>query len=145
MHISFSFIPIALYAAIYGPLKGGILAGLASMLGCLFFNPSLFFPGFDLSNFLAGFIYGFFLHKKPLSLWRVCLPFIFVNLIVNLGFNTLWLAMLYGKAFWLLFSARVFKEFLSMPINIFIFYTIYRSLATFLSKHFQMTYLLKNN
>ncbi|MBP2644555.1 MAG: hypothetical protein H6Q67_2442 [Firmicutes bacterium] len=57
IRISLSFLPIAMFSILFGPILSGIVAAIADVLGCLVFSPGLFFPGFTVSSFASGMIY----------------------------------------------------------------------------------------
>lgn len=71
-----------------------------------------FFPGWTLSAMAAGVIYGCFFYKKPLSLVRVFVAELTVSIICNMLLGTLWLQIMYGKAFFAILPARVIKIWL---------------------------------
>jgi ECF transporter S component (folate family) len=62
LRIGFSFIPIAIGGALFGPLWNGVICAIADIAGFLIAPaPAPYFPGFTLSAFLSGAVYGFFL------------------------------------------------------------------------------------
>ena len=64
VHITFGFVPIALYGAMYGPWKGALVGAAANLIGTAVLGLSIFFPGFTLSDFCTGWIYGYFFSQK---------------------------------------------------------------------------------
>ena len=62
--IGFGFIPVVIAAVLYGPLAGGIVGALSDFIGALLFPIGTYFPGFTLSSFLMGVVFGLFLYKK---------------------------------------------------------------------------------
>ena len=72
LEISFAFLAIAAAGMLYGPVMAGIIGVLADTLG-FFLSPAngAFFPGFTLSAFLSGFVFGLFFYKKKITLKRV--------------------------------------------------------------------------
>ncbi len=56
--------PIALYGAMYGPWKGALVGAAANLIGTAVLGLSIFFPGFTLSDFCTGWIYGYFFSQK---------------------------------------------------------------------------------
>ncbi|QPG52822.1 folate family ECF transporter S component [Heyndrickxia coagulans] len=86
IRIGFTFIPTALSAVLLGPLFAGITAGLADIIGMVLFSGgAAYFPGFTLSAFLSGAIYGLFLYRKSVRFWRVCMAVLIITVVVNLG------------------------------------------------------------
>lgn len=75
VRVTFGFLPIAIYAAMYGPWKGGLVAALSDFIGTALLGTSIFFPGFLVSGFLTGFIYGWFFHCHRVTMLRACVPF----------------------------------------------------------------------
>ncbi|MDR3121326.1 MAG: folate family ECF transporter S component [Clostridiales bacterium] len=62
LRVSFSFVPIALAGAIFGPMWNGVLCVASDVLGFLLVpSQGAFHPGLTLSAFLSGFLYGLFL------------------------------------------------------------------------------------
>ena len=62
--IGFSFVPIAIAAIAYGPVEAGIVGGVGDLVGALLFPIGAYFPGFTLTAFLTGAVFGLFLHKR---------------------------------------------------------------------------------
>lgn len=132
VRITFGFLPIALAGAWYGPWKGGLVAALSDFIGSTCLGVGMFFPGFLLSSFCAGFIYGYFFHKKEITFPMVCLPFILVALLIHLGLNTLWLTLYYDKAAGAIFMSRLIKNVICLPLEIGMFMMIQKQISHFM-------------
>lgn len=117
IEIRFSQIPIAMESALFGPMLGAIVGALADIGGYIVKPTGPYFPGFTISGLVSGLIFAFVLYKKEISLKRVLLAEILYTLIVGLGFNTLWLSMLYGNTFWAFLMMRLAKELIMIPVN----------------------------
>lgn len=126
--IGFSGIPNQLVDQFFGPVTGALFAGVLDVIKYVMKPDGGFFFGFTFDAMLAAFIYGVFYYKKPIRLWRILLAKGLVCLIVNVGFATLWLSMLYGDSFIVLFPARAIKNLIMWPIDSLIFYIIVKSL-----------------
>lgn len=116
--IGFSFIAVALNAALFGPWVAGITGILADLIGMMLFPAGAYFPGFTVTAFLSGFIYGLFLYRENIKINHVAIAVILVSLICNLGLNTLWLSMMQGKAWMVLLPPRVAKELILIVVRI---------------------------
>ena len=93
-----------------------------------FLNPSgPYMPLFGLNEFLTGFIYGLFFYKKELTIKRVIAARLTVVLLINMLLTPLWLHMLYGNAFIVLVQARILKNILLFPIDVFLLYTVLKA------------------
>ena len=62
--IGFSFVPIVAAAILYGPAAAGIVGALGDFIGAILFPIGAYFPGFTLTAFLTGCVFGLFLHRK---------------------------------------------------------------------------------
>jgi len=119
LRIDFAFIPIALCAMLYGPVKGGISAAVGDVIGVMLFPQFPFFPGFTLSAFLAGALYGLFLYRKPKSAFRFAVPVIIILIVKNLGLDTLWVLIITTDSFFELTLLEIIGRFIAwMPIRL---------------------------
>lgn len=132
LRIGFGFVPIAFTGILFGPVIGGIAGALSDIIGMLLFPAGPYFPGFTLSAFMGGAIYGLFLHKKPVSFRNVAAAVFLIILIVDLGLNTLWLSMMTGKAFAALMLPRVVKSAAMLPIQILVIQILWRYIGHYL-------------
>ena len=119
LKITFSFIPIALSAMIFGPVYGGVVAGIEDLIGATLFPKGPFFPGFTLSAILVGVVYGFILYKKPKTTTRMIIANAIIAVLINIVLNTVWLVILYNKGFIALASTRIIKAIIMIPIEVF--------------------------
>lgn len=117
IRIGFSGIPNRIIEFLFGPIVGAVFGGTLDILKYLIKPSGPFFFGFTFDAMLAGIIYGSLLYKKPIKLWRIAFAELLTKLIVNCGFNTLWISMLYGKGFFLLLPARILKNAVMLPID----------------------------
>ena len=120
IRIDFAFVPIALCAMLYGPVKGGGAAALGDVIGFLLFPPPFpFFPGFTFSAFIAGIIFGLFLYRKPKSVLRFAAPVVVIFLFKNLGLDTLWVLIITSENFIALTLFEIINRFmLLIPLRL---------------------------
>ena len=135
VRIGFGFIPIALSAMFFGPVIGGITAALSDIVGMLIFPQGAFFPGFTLSAFLGGVIYGLFLYGKPKTWVNIALCALTISIVVNLGLNTLWLTMITGNAFAAIIVPRIIKEIILIPIRTVVIYITWHYVGEYIQKN----------
>ncbi len=117
LRIGFGFLPSVIASMMFGPIIGGIIGIVSDLIGVILFPSGGFFPGFTLSAFLAGVIYGVGLHKKPATLIRFVIVFTIINVFINMGLNTLWISIMYNKGFLALLPTRITKELVMIPIQ----------------------------
>lgn len=118
IEIHFKFIPIAFSGFFFGPVVGGIVGGLADVLGYLVYPTGPFHLGFTISTIMSGIIYGLVLKGKTYSFKKIIFAVALNTLIVSMGLNTLWLSQLYGQPFLVVLISRIIKEVIMLPINI---------------------------
>lgn len=128
IRIGFGFIPTAIFAAMFGPWRGACMAAVADVIGCMIFTPGLYFPGFTLSAFCAGYIYGHFFYQKTITLPRIAAAIGIIVICIDLVLNTLWLSLLYQKAAGAFLTARLLKSIVLLPIQTALLYTVYKPL-----------------
>ena len=129
----FSFIPIVIAGMLYGPTGGILVAGLADVLGATLFPSGPFFIGFTITAVLKGGWYGFILKKKQ------SIPYIVVMVVVSqvvgsLCLNSLWISMLYGKAFWAIIPGRIVQALAIGTMEIVLIPIITKALMPHLKK-----------
>ena len=106
LKIGFAFLPVAIGAAVLGPVGGAIVGGLGDFLGAVLFPIGPYFPGFTLSCALTGLVFGLLLHKKQ-SLPRIAAAVCLNQFGISLFLTTLWISMLYGSSYSALLSIRL--------------------------------------
>lgn len=126
--IGFSGIPNRLVDYLFGPVVGGCFGGVLDVLKYLLKPSGMFFPGFTFDAVLASLIYGSFFYKRPFTLPRILVAKLIVVLVCNVFFNTLWISILYGKAFMVLLPARLIKNAIMWPIDSLILFSVGRLL-----------------
>ncbi len=124
LQIGFAFLPLAAGGMLYGPVVGGIMGVLSDVLGYFVRPNGPFFPGFTLNALISGALYGFFLYKRTVTLKRVIAVSVLITILVNMLLNPLWLSIMYGNAFIVLFTGRIVKNLVMLPINTTLLYSI---------------------
>ncbi len=123
VRISFGFIPIIIASVMFGPVLGGITAVFSDLLGMILFPKGAYFPGFTLSAFLSGIIYGIMLYKKPKTVLRIIIAVSITIIFIDLGLNTYWLSIITGKGVVALFIPRFIKSIVMLPIQSLLIYS----------------------
>ncbi len=116
--IGFGFLPIAVCAILYGPLWAGASYAVGDVIGGILWPSGPFFPGFTLTAFLTGVTYGLILHKKELTWPRLVVAVVVVLLLYTVLLNTLWLKVMYGKAFLALLPTRLIQAGVMLPVQV---------------------------
>lgn len=128
LEISFAFLAIAAAGLLYGPIMAGIIAVIADTIG-FFLSPSGgFFPGFTLSAFLSGFLFGMFFYKKKVTVKRVIVASVCNMVLFSFILTPLWLNIMYGSA--LMSSVRAIKAILCFPIDTALLFLVLKTVET---------------
>lgn len=122
--IGFSSIAQQFVYYLFGPAVGGFFAGAMDILKYFIKPTGAFFPGWTVSAMAAGVLYGCFFYKKPLTIWRVLAAELTVSIVCNMLLGTLWLTIMYEKAFIALLPMRVIKNLVMWPVNSVLFYSL---------------------
>jgi ECF transporter S component (folate family) len=118
VRIGFGFLPVAIAGMLYGPLCAGVTAAAADFLGAVLFPIGAYFPGFTVTAFLTGVVYGAFLHKRSKSWVYIGCAVLTILLGLNLGLDTVWLWMITGKGYIALLPLRILKCVLMIPVQV---------------------------
>lgn len=129
LNIFFGYLLNGLGSAIYGPVMG-LLTGFATDILGYFMNPSgPFFFGYVLSTMLGSFFYALFFYRARITLPRVILAKLTVNLLVNVGLGSLWSAMLYSKGYYYYLAKSVVKNLGMLPVEVFLLWLFLRAMV----------------
>lgn len=117
LYISIAFLPNALGSMLYGPFVALIAGFVTDTLGALLFPVGAYFPPFALVEMLGSFIFAIFLYKAPLSIGRVAISKLLINLLCNILLTPLFLAWMNGRAAVLMSMPRIAKNVCLFPLE----------------------------
>ena len=127
--IGFAYLALAVCGMLYGPVVSGIAGAVGDTLGFIVSPNGSFFPGFTLSAFIMGFIYGLILYKRPVSLRRVFFVQLIVMVVCSLILTPMWLNMMYGTS--LIALPRIIRNVILYPVNTALIYFISKAVRDF--------------
>jgi ECF transporter S component (folate family) len=116
MKIGLGFLPVLLTAMTLGPLSAGIVGALGDFLGAILFPIGAYFPGFTLTAFLTGVVFGLFLYKKRTVL-RMITAAAVNQVLLSLFLNTLWISLLYTSPYLPLLLTRLLQCGVMLPLQ----------------------------
>lgn len=117
LKIGFNFLPVVIAAIFFGPLASATVAALGDFLGAVLFPIGPYFPGFTLTAFCTGLVFGLFLHKSQ-KLPRITFAVVVNQLVLSLCVNSLWISILYGSPYVVLLSTRLIQCAILGPIQL---------------------------
>ena len=126
IRISFGYLALSSAGALLGPAVAPVNGALADVIVFLIRPTGPYFPGFTITGLVSGLIYGLMLYRRDVTLPRLLLTKLLIDVVCNLALNTLWIHMLYGKAFLTLLPGRVLKNLLQYPVDVLLLYPVMR-------------------
>lgn len=126
LRVYFTYGPKALCAAVIGPVSGLIFGLTGDLLGFVLHPTGGFFPGYTLTSMMGMFLYGLGLYRKKITVCRLALTKLLVNLVCNAGLNVLWSAILYQKAWIVYFTASLTKNLALWPVETAVLVLVFR-------------------
>ena len=129
LRIGFSGLPNQAVDFILGPAAGAIFGAAMDIIKLSLRPSGMYFPGYTLSAALGAAIYGSFFYRRPVTWRSVICAHLLVKVFVNIGCNTLWHSMLFGKAFMVLLPPRVLANLISLPVDAVLTYFMLRFLS----------------
>ena len=114
--IGFSFIPVAVAAMLYGPVAGGLVGALGDFVGAILFPIGAYFPGFTLTAFLMGVVFGLFLYREQ-TIPKIIGAVTVNQCVLSLCLNTLWISILYGSPYGQLFVTRIVQTVILFAVQ----------------------------
>ena len=119
VRIGLGFLPIAMVAIKFGPLYAGTAAMMADLIGFWLFPPPFpYFPGFTFTAFLAGVVYGIFLHKKTVNMLNIVIAAAIVTIFIQGILDTIWLVIMFDEGFIGLMPFRLIRTAIMLPLQI---------------------------
>lgn len=126
LRVYFTYGPKALCAAVIGPVSGLLFGLTGDLLGFVLHPTGGFFPGYTLTSMMGMFLYGLGLYRKKITVCRLALTKLLVNLVCNAGLNVLWSAILYQKAWIVYFTASLTKNLALWPVETAVLVLVFR-------------------
>lgn len=135
LRIYFSFFVPAIGSLIYGPFIG-MLSGFASDILGYFIHPTGgFFPGYTVTSILSGLVYALFFYRAKITVFRVFLCKLCINLFINVGLGSLWSAILYGKGYYYYMAKSIIKNTLLLPLEVLMLILFMQIMLPVMGKH----------
>ena len=134
LRVYFTYAVTALGASIYGPLMALAEGFISDILGYFIAPSGGFFPGYTLSAMLGSVTYALFFYRQRLSVLRIFLCRLTVNLVINVLIGSIWSAMLMGKAYYYYLGKSIVKNLLLLPAETVVMYVVFRTMTPLLER-----------
>ena len=134
LRIYFTFFTKAISCCICGPVLG-LFAGFVSDILGFILNPNGgFFFGYTLSSMAGYFFYAIFLYRTRITVLKLFLCKLCINLFVNLLMGSLWSAILYGKGYYYYFAKSLVKNGLLLPVEVVLLVLVFNLVRPLLTR-----------
>lgn len=134
LRVYFTYAVTALGASIYGPLMALAEGFISDILGYFIAPSGGFFPGYTLSAMLGSVTYALFFYRQRLSVLRIFLCRLVVNLVINVLIGSIWSAMLMGKGYYYYLTKSIVKNLLLLPAETAVMYVVFRTMTPLLER-----------
>ena len=132
LNITFGYLAVALNSAVCGPILSLIFGFVLDNVSFMIFPSGSYFFGYTISSMAGALVYALFLYRSKISVVRIALAKLTVNLFVNVLMGSLWSAMLYSKGYIFYATSSFIKNMTLLPIEVILLYFLFKSLAPFL-------------
>lgn len=120
LSIRFTYLATSTVGLVAGPVAALIYGAAVDLLDFMMHPGFTFFFGYTLSAMVGAFFYAIFYYRQKITVLRILLCRLCVNLIVNVGMGAYWSNMLYGKGFIYRVTTSFFKNIVMLPIEVII-------------------------
>ena len=120
LYIRFTYLATSTVGLVAGPVAALIYGAAVDLLDFMMHPGFTFFFGYTLSAMVGAFFYAIFYYRQKITVLRILLCRLCVNLIVNVGMGAYWSNMLYGKGFIYRVTTSFFKNIIMLPIEVII-------------------------
>ncbi|MFV0379782.1 MAG: folate family ECF transporter S component [Anaerorhabdus sp.] len=134
LRVYFIFLIAACEACIIGPIPALISGFVGDILGFLIHPSGPFFFGYVISSMLGLFIYAIFLYNKKITIIRIIIAKLSVNLFVNAILGSVWTTMMFSKGFIFYFTTSLIKNTILLPFEILLLVILFKAVIPTLEK-----------
>lgn len=132
--MSFGFLARALCALVCGPVMGLAYGFVEDILGFVLQPSGQFFFGYTLSTMLGMLVYALCLYRARVSMFRLLLANLIVNVAVNAALGTVWTVMTMGGSYWILFLGSLAKNLVTIIPKSVLLYILFQALLPVLQR-----------
>ena len=129
LNIFFGYLINGLGSAIYGPVMALLCGFVEDILGYFLHPTGAFFPGYVLSTMMGSFFYALFFYRARITVTRVVLAKLSVNLLVNVGLGAMWSAILYSKGYYYYLAKGLAKNIALLPLEAFLLWIFLKAMV----------------
>lgn len=134
LEIKLTFFIIALGCSVYGPVYAVLMAVVVDTLSFFLFPTGFaYFPGYMLTEIVVSLFYCLFLYKRKITVTRIFMAKLCANA-THVVLNSLWSAVLMGKAYLYYFWSGLLKNAILLPIEVIIMAALFAAVIPVFTK-----------
>jgi ECF transporter S component (folate family) len=134
LRIYATFFVIAIAGVVGGPATAIFYGFICDILGVIIHPSGPFFIGYTITTMLSSMIYALFLYKQKITIAKLLMAKLLVNLLCNVTLNSIWNYILFDKAFIYFVSKSIIKNIVLLPIEVFLLYVLFKLLLNTLNR-----------
>ena len=134
LFIYFNYLITAVQCAICGPVVSVLANGIGDLIEFAIVPQGPFFPGYTLSSMLGALIFSLFLYRTRISISRLAISRLLINIFVNTLLGSLWSFMLYSKGYLYYMAKSIVKNIVLLPAEVFLLVLLFGMLIPILEK-----------
>ncbi|MFI3212708.1 MAG: folate family ECF transporter S component [Eubacteriales bacterium] len=138
--IYFSFLVVAFIGMLYGPVVSFWAAFIGDLLGFMIHPQGAFFFGYIITAICGALIFSFFLYRTRITITKIIICKLTINMLVNVCMNSLWDSMILGNGYLPLLIARIPKNLLMLPIEVILLCTVFTMIIPVLKREHLLNY-----
>ncbi|PWM64867.1 MAG: folate family ECF transporter S component [Clostridiales bacterium] len=117
LNVFFTFTANALGSFLYGPVLGFISGCVCDTLSFMIKPSGPYNPVFMFIEGLGSFVFAIFLYRTKVTVLRLFLSKLAINVFCNILLTSYFLSLMYGKGIWVYMSGSITKNLLLLPIE----------------------------
>lgn len=138
LKVYFTFAVRALVAIICGPVVALYYGFIQDILGYIMNPAGAFFPGYTLTSMLSVFIFAIFLYRTRITMVKIFISKLIINLFVNIMLGSLWSNIMYGKAFYYYFAKSLIKNLILLPFEVLVLIAVLQFTLPVIGRYFNL-------
>ena len=135
LHVFFDYTPKALCAMVCGPVAALGVGFVMDILGFLARPMGAFFPGYTVTTMVTMLIYALGFYNRKITIPRIAITKLIVNVLCNIGLNSYWNSILMGKAFTVFLVGSATKNLLLWPVEVLVMVLVFRLVTPIMEKY----------
>lgn len=118
LYIFFTYLVNGVFALVCGPVWAIPYGVATDLIGYLMYPNGGFFPGYTLNSVLGALLFALFFFRARITVLRIALCKLTINVVVNLALGCLWSSILFGKGYYYYFAKSLVKNLILLPLEV---------------------------